>query len=225
MLDYSRNGGKCIYITRNHGYPEFFVNNRYLVSEILSKLTGVAWVIKESMFPRGNVLTTEFLGANSNDPDYSDIEADSSKGWDFQWLRDVSNQVDTVYAAGHVPAIGALQNLPPGAEVLYTYQSAYESSQLHGNPVAIKRITDSTATIWFNFPLSLMNHEQAWRALTQAVADLGIDTVNNWSPPPTTTRSIIEWLYGRSSAAYDPAWDINHDGIIDIRDVVEELDR
>jgi hypothetical protein len=36
---------------------------------------------------------------------------------------------------------------------------------------------------------------------------------------------MIEWLYGKSSSAPDPAWDINRDGIIDIRDVVEDLDR
>jgi hypothetical protein len=119
-----------------------------------------------------------------------------------------------------VANVGAADSINAETDVIYSYISAYDTSIFEGRPVGLRRITDTTAAILFNFPLSLMKHEQAWQALTQAVADLGIDTINYWPPPPTATRSIIEWLYGHPTGSPDPAWDINRDGVIDIRDVV-----
>lgn len=224
LAEFSLNGGKCIFAMRNHAYREFW-DISYRPAPLIRFLTGVTSIIREGFWSPGKVLRAEFLGATPFNREYPAVDGDSARGWDFKILDSLAGTVESVYAAGYTPAVGAFRSLEPDVDVLYTYNSADQSSPLHGKPIAVRRITDSSAAILFNFPLSLMKHEQAWQALTQAVADLGIDTVNYWLPPTSTTRSMIEWLYGKSAGAPDPAWDVNHDGVIDIRDVVEELDR
>lgn len=231
---YATNGGKCIFVTRNHAQSsvEIFPDRSTgAVHWMAKKLLGIWSAIREGcIYPnrpdQPGYIAARFVGAKSATTHYPDLDADSAAGMNQELLRlYISVFHPPMFIAGYVPAVGALDSVGTGTEVLYRYVSAYDTSIVNNKPIAVKRITDSTAAILFNFPLSLMKREQAWQALTQAVVDLGIDTINYWSPPPTSTRSIIEWLYGHSSAPPDPAWDINHDGVIDIRDVVEQLNR
>ncbi|HWO57866.1 MAG TPA: fibronectin type III domain-containing protein [bacterium] len=221
---YLASGGRAVFATRNHG-NYFWYCGCYSPAFIVREFCGVDAVFYEKSVRGTQWLRGEFLGAQSVDARYESVEADSTAGWDMPYLRQLADQVDTIFAAGYIPYIGALGSLDEHTQVLYTYESAYEPSNLHGKPVAVERITDSTATVMFNFPLSLMKREQAWRALTQAIVDLGIDTTNYWTPPATTNRAMIEWLYGKSSTRPDPDWDINRDGVIDIRDVVGGIKR
>ncbi len=226
---YLRNGGKVVFITRNHGSN--VVGEAAMPVRVIRELLGVRRSRLE-----GNIYHTGedphydwhfsvfFTGAASQSEDYPELEADTILGW-HEAGYDQPPDDDSSLTAGRVWNIGCLDSIAEGTEVLYTYTSAYDTSFFHNKPIAVKRITDSTAAILFNFPLSLMKHDQAWRALTQAVADLGIDTTHVAPNQESPARMIIDWLYGRGSGDARPEWDRNHDGGIDIRDVVYLVDQ
>ncbi len=225
---YLANKGSVVFIARNHRQTDASGQPHPLLGKFLGiskTYVETPWEDHNYYEPPQSYVRAGFTHATSHSPIYPNLEGDSAAAWALDYWHESAKGVDSVYGAGFVPAIGAVDSLAPGTDVLYTYVSAYDTSFFHGKPIGVRRITDSSAAILFNFPLSLMKHEQAWQALTQAVADLGIDTINYWPPTQSRTQGIIEWLYGRPIGSPDPAWDINRDGVIDIRDVVELLNR
>lgn len=232
MLEsYIANNGRVVLITRNHGSGSDG-NGRSFPSPIVERYLGVHRTIRENGLMLANIpppfevyATAFFRSAQSALDGYPTIEADSSLGWSVPGIP-YSVIVDTSLTAGRLLNIGYLDSIDAETQVLYRYKSAYDSTAHDGKPIAVKRVTHAASAILFNFPLSMMKREEAWRALTQAVVELGIDTIG-YSPPTSTAQvdQIIDWLYGRINATPDPVWDVNRDGVIDIRDVVEELRR
>lgn len=228
LADCMRSGIRTIFVARNYTnggslgtYPWRWLANDFLGIEqnrIESARENSDGIQKRPLF-------VQFIGGSAESPRYPELVGDSARSWSAFSKVVPGGLFDTAYGPGYIPAVGCLESLAPGTEVLYRYESALDTSIFHGKPIAVRRITDSSAAILFNFPLSLMNHEQAWQALTQAVADLGVDTTNYFTPPQSTTHTIVKWLYGNSSSTPNPAWDTNRDGVIDIRDVVETLQR
>lgn len=220
---YLANGGRVVFIARNHSPVDASSSPHPLLQRFLGISKTYVETPWEDHFlydPPEEYIVARFTHAIPQISTYPTLEGDSAAAWSIGYWNESAQGVDSVYAAGFVPAIGAVDSLAPGTEIVYTYQSAYDTSFFQDKPIVVRRITDSTAAILFNFPLSLMNHEQAWQVLTQAVADLGIDT-NGYTPPSTqsSVRNIVDYLYGRASVTPNPAWDVNRDGRIDIRDV------
>lgn len=232
LEQYASNSGRVVVIQRSGGIlneywspmPAYPILRRFLGIRTL-RLENFRGYPIVGFGPSSKYLVARFESAESYNPAYPDLDGDSARGWDSWFMQASAPFVDSVYGRGNVPAVGALDSLEPDTEILYRYNSAYDTSVYHGKPIGVRRITDSSAAILFNFPLSLMKHEQAWQALTQAVTDLGIDTVNYSLPPTSITRSMIEWLYGKSADAPSLDWDLNRDDVIDIRDAVESLQR
>lgn len=232
METYLASGGKVVLIARNH-LPVPTTEQPNSPHPLLRRFLGVLGTTAEvshrlNVFPYKPPFTyiaAGFTRASSVSDNYQDIDGDSVLAWsDIDWTNWAAN-VDSVYGAGFVPAIGCLDSVGADTEVLYRYVSAYDTSYFHNKPIAVKRITDSTGAILFNFPLSIMNHEQAWRALSQAVIDLGVNISAYARPSQSSTQRIIDWLFGPQRGNAETSWDINRDGAIDIRDVVTGLNR
>lgn len=229
LTDYSKSGGRLVLTARNADSTSSAECER-----TLRELAGLARGYRERwVIPRdGGVANWEsyirFKGAYSLESKYPPLEGDSAKALNFSILANVIPNVGHRYIGGYIPAIGFVDGLLPGTEVLYRFRSDQpDTSIFEGQVVGVRRLTDSTGgVIMFAFPLSLIKYDQAWNALSIAVDDLGADT--SWtivSPDVNQRSAILDWLYGPASAPPDPAWDINRDGVIDIRDVVEVLDR
>jgi len=232
---YFSSGGRGVLVARDHGRPSNIDGGGPTVypEPYIGRLLGIERVLDEIYYdriePRSSrgpyYFAARFIGANPQDPKYPPVEGDSLEAWSAGGVQLVLAHLvpdSLLFGAGYVISVGAADSIDPGTDVIYTYESAYDTSVFQGKPVGLRRITDSSGAILFNFPLSLMKHDAAWRALTLAVADLGIDTSHVESLPPiTTTAAIIRWLYHSNSGAPRPEWDLNHDGVIDVRDVVE----
>jgi len=228
LEDYLSHGGLCVFVLRNYSGIDF--------GGIPSGVLGIHGAIRQdvvylppllppSQKPR---LVAEFRGARSTMPGYPDLDGDSSRAAANSMLRYLLPKYGPFIGGGVVPGVGAYDSIASDAEVLYAYVAGYpDTSSLHGMPVAIKRESPAGRAIAFNFPLSVMDREPAWRALTMAVADLGGDTTPVAAPPlqPARTTGIIPWVFGSGTTPPDPAWDLNHDGKIDIRDVVLSINR
>ncbi|MGB2697865.1 MAG: FlgD immunoglobulin-like domain containing protein [Candidatus Zixiibacteriota bacterium] len=116
--------------------------------------------------------TEEFVGAFSKATEYPHLEVDSERV--DRWSYSGSLQFPV---QGKLPGIGYL--IPKDTsvypvEVIYTFNSAYDTSDLEGKPVAIRYLGDDYKFVFFNFPLYYIQEEQAIQVLHQALRDLGV---------------------------------------------------
>ena len=117
--------------------------------------------------------TEEFIGALSRTSEYPDLEIDPNRV-DSCIYRPPPYGVEPVM--GKLPGIGYI--IPKDTsvypvEVIYTFHSAYDTSDLEGKPVAIRYLGDDYKFVFFNFPLYFIKEEQAIEVLQQAIRDLG----------------------------------------------------
>ena len=79
--------------------------------------------------------------------------------------------IDCLELDGKLPGVGYFMP-QDSSEVLYTFVSAYDTSESNGKPVALKHITDEYAVIYFDFPLWFVKEDIATQILHKALADL-----------------------------------------------------
>lgn len=226
LSDYSKAGGRIVLVAR-HGDSTSIVDSHRMLQEFAGVRRGYRerWVVTS-----GGLANWEsyirFREAVPVIPKYPPLVGDSVKARNFQYIANVIAATAHHYVGGFIPAVGFLDDLYPGTEALYTFRSDQpDTSFFEGRVVGVRRLTDSTGgVIMFAFPLSLIKYDQAWNALSIAVDDLGADT--SWTslePDVDVSAHILQWLYQPTSTVPNPAWDVNRDGVIDIRDVVETL--
>lgn len=108
-----------------------------------------------------NAITNDFKGADPLFSSYPSITVDSVKlpnfGGDLvamEVFRSLINDVDT--------------------EALYTYRSSEDPpSEFHGQPVALRHITNELSIIILDFPLYYMRQNEAMETIEQALTDMG----------------------------------------------------
>jgi len=113
-------------------------------------------------------ISSDFIGAHSQTAEYPDLVWDSAAtlmhtGAPF---ADISG----------IPCASFPMLMTDSVEVIYTYDSSTDSLLTEGQPIAWKYMGDSYKYVFFNIPLSFMEHDDAVLALQQAVADMGIVT-------------------------------------------------
>lgn len=118
--------------------------------------------------------TEEFVGAFSKATEYPYLEVDSERV--DRWYYSGSSEFPV---QGKLPGIGYLVPKDTSVypvEAIYTFDSAYDTSDLEGKPVAIRYLGDDYKFVFFNFPLYFIKEEQAIQVLRQALSDLGVPT-------------------------------------------------
>ncbi len=120
--------------------------------------------------------TEEFIGAYSTVTEYPDLQIDPEK-------VDSGIYIPSGYELGplegKLPGVGYIipkdTSIYP-VEVIYTFHSVYDTSDLEGKPVAIRYLGDDYQFVFFNFPFYYIQEEQAIQVLQQALRDLGVPT-------------------------------------------------
>ncbi|NIN01126.1 MAG: M20/M25/M40 family metallo-hydrolase [candidate division Zixibacteria bacterium] len=161
--------------------------------------------------------TEEFIGAFSQVPGYSDLQADS--------LR-VAQCACGLKTVGRVPGVGYVDNLIAG-EVIYTFNSAFPNSDCQGKPVAFRYLGDDFKVIFFDFPLYFIQESQATALLHKALSDLAIftyvcgDCNGDAVVSPGDVVYLINYLF-RNGSPPQPVetGDVNMDGEVDMSDAV-----
>lgn len=108
-----------------------------------------------------NAITNDFKGADPLISSYPSITVDSVKlpnfGGDLismEVFRSLLNDGDT--------------------EALYAYRSSEDPpSEFHGQPVALRHITNDLSIVVFDFPLYYMRQDEALEAIEQALTEMG----------------------------------------------------
>jgi len=221
LEDYMLAGGGVVFIVRNCRMSTQMDGGR-----LLKQYCGIEGTITENPTPLNTgpirFVAAHFEQATSLVQPFPSLTGDSSAAWNFHYLHDYPTA-----GRGNVPGVGAIKSVNPRAQVLYTYTlQPLDTSFFDGRPVGAHFLTDSTKTVYFNFPLSLMKMPQSWQALSAAVHDVGGDTT--WVTREIEidlTARIVNWLYRANATPPNPTWDLNHDGVIDVRDVVASTKR
>ena len=112
------------------------------------------------------IRSEEFVGASSQISGYPDLQVDS--------LR-VDQCGSGLAFGGKVPGVGYIDSLMDG-EIIYTFQSAYDTSASEGKPVAFRYWGEDYKVIFFDFPLYFIQEAQAIQLLHQALDDLEVST-------------------------------------------------
>jgi len=121
--------------------------------------------------------TEEFIGAFSIVSEYPHLEVDPEKP-DSEF-RILASQPEYEFEPleGKLPGVGYIipkdRSVYP-VEVIYTFHSAYDTSDLAGKPVAVRYLGDDYKFVFFNFPLYFIKEQQAMEVMQQALRDLGI---------------------------------------------------
>ncbi len=112
------------------------------------------------------IRSEEFIGATSLISGYPNLQVDSLRidqcGSGFQF-------------AGKVPGVGYIDSLMDG-EIIYTFNSDYDTSASDGKPVAFRYLGEDYQVIFFDFPLYFIQEAQATELLHKALDDLEVPT-------------------------------------------------
>ncbi|MCJ7508474.1 MAG: T9SS type A sorting domain-containing protein, partial [candidate division Zixibacteria bacterium] len=129
--------------------------------------------IKQAFIPLWNEIeenrSEEFIGAFSQIAEYPELEADSIR------LDQCIGSSKVLTLNGKVPGVGWFMP-DDSAEVIYTFNSAYDTSQQEGKPVALRYLGSDYSLVYFDFPLYFIKEGQATQLLHQALSDLGEST-------------------------------------------------
>ncbi|HEX9916422.1 MAG TPA: T9SS type A sorting domain-containing protein [candidate division Zixibacteria bacterium] len=123
--------------------------------------------INQVFIPLWDSRNEEFIGAFSQIPEYPELQTDSIR---------VEGSICPPFLygiplGGKLPLIGWFMP-DDSAEVIYTFNSAYDTSQQEGKPVALRYLGDTYKLVYFDFPLYFIKEDQATQLLHQALADL-----------------------------------------------------
>jgi hypothetical protein len=184
---YLKAGGKLIFMgTNNSGF--FFTSLWRWDNEInFCDSTYITWrdnlfceylFLDRAYIPfwRFYARAEEFIGAHSIISEYPDLQVDPDKPDSEIRIPTHFPEYDFGPLEGKLPGIGYI--IPKDTsvypvEVIYTFHSAYDTSNLEGKPVAIRYLGDDYKFVFFNFPLYFIKEEQATQVLQQALRDLG----------------------------------------------------
>ncbi len=108
--------------------------------------------------------TEEFIGAFGQISGYPDLKVDSMR------VAQVSSGLELL---GRVPGVGYIDSLMAG-EILYTFNSVFDTSASDGKPVAFRHLGGDHEVIFFDFPLYFIQEPEATAVLHQALSDLGM---------------------------------------------------
>jgi fibronectin type 3 domain-containing protein len=90
---------------------------------------------------------------------------------------------------GKLPGVGYF--LPrESSQAIYTFSSAYDTSAANGKPVALRRVTNHFALIYFGFPLYFVKEEIATQILHTALDEL-IEFANRTTPYFGYAKSLV----------------------------------
>jgi len=164
LKEYLKNGGKLIIegrrdlSTGNDGEPEI---RQFLPGEIQYDCLKVKSAYVSPWSP-GN-RSEEFIGAQSQGFGYPDLQVDS--------LR-VAQSSGGLELLGRVPGVGYIDSLLTG-EVVYRFNSAYDTSGSKGKAVAFRYLGSDYKVIFLDFPLYFIQEAQACSLMHRALSDLG----------------------------------------------------
>ena len=126
---------------------------------------------------------------------------------------------------GFIPVVGGFLSFD-GPKPLYTYATAHpDTSSLEGLTVALSYQGTDARYVLFNFPLSVMERGGAYEALNVALLDLSGDISGADKSARSAIESILESIYTNSGADPNRSFDLNSDGVVDLRDAVEAINR
>ncbi len=233
---YITQGGHCVligrYVTsrlsnllRSWSIHSVIVNT-FKDASFAKSILGVGVERVEAIWPSGDVCrpSVQFRQAVSVAPGYPSLMGDSARALSDPIFGMIDNYRCFLLGGGIVPAVGVMDSITD-AEVLYTYHAGFpDTSSFEGKPIGLRRNVGKGRVVLLNFPLSQMERPGAWDVLDSAMADLG----QNQTQVPTlsskaTATKLIEYLYGKGKTAPEPSWDLNNDGIVDVRDLIKGI--
>lgn len=235
---YLNNGGRCLLVGRNipsrlsgrlqPRMIEPVVFGQFEEGSFAKGILGVGVERVETVWPMGNWCrpSVQLRQAIAVSPGYPSLSGDSAMALSDPLFKFIGGRYTSCFilGGGIVPAVGVMDSIVD-AEVLYTYHAGFpDTSSFEGKPIGLRRDVGKGRVVLLNFPLSQMERPGAWDVLDAAIADLGL----NQSHVPTltskaTTTLLLEYLYGKGKTSSDPSWDLNNDGIVDVRDLIEGI--
>jgi hypothetical protein len=127
-------------------------------------------------------LASDFVGAHSRAAGYPDLVWDS--------LATMEHTGATFAGVSGIPCPSFPILAGAAIDTLYTYDSSTDSVFTEGQIVGWRSLGGPYEYVFFEFPLTFMNHDAAVAALRQAVTDMGIpaaaDDQADQSPLPNT---------------------------------------
>jgi len=109
----------------------------------------------------------EFIGTHSTLlSEFLDLEVDTAR-------VNLSYPEDRCDLKGRLPLIGYFVPLYP-EEVIYTFNSAYDTSDFEGKAIGMRHIGDDYKVYFFNFPLYYIKEEQSVPLLHKILAEFGL---------------------------------------------------
>lgn len=167
----------------NAGQPNYAYSELFGITSRIRPLTRI--VSDDGAF----YLLSDFIGAHSRKQGYPDLVWDSTAtmhhtGGSFAGVSGIP--------CPSFPVFG-----PDPVDTLYTYDSRVDSTLTEGRVIGWRSTGGTYQYVFFEFPLTFMNHDAAVTALQQAVFDLGIPMAVDDDGASTTLPKTFALMQNR----------------------------
>lgn len=162
---YVEAGGKLILVGRNI-IPEYYID--WSPPFVYSKGDFAYDIlhVRRMVHPNWSCGQQEFIGTLPTSPsEFSDLEVDTARvnrSYPKYWCD----------LKGRLPLIGYFTSLYP-EEVIYSFNSAYDTSDLEGKPIGMRHIGQDYKVYFFDFPLYYIKESQSVPLLHKILAEFG----------------------------------------------------
>lgn len=169
--------------------------------------------IRRAFYPRALLanptrMNAEFIGAEPVVEQLPAVDVDSMK---TNWgINPVLPPVGDA-----IPFVGYFEVDTSAAEVLYTYVSNDRNSSSNGMPVVVRPTDGFRRIAIFAFPLSYIEEVAARECVLRTLTRIGYGMVR------AEVRDMIDYLFRGGGLNDERDADVNRDGRVDVRDVVE----